>query len=186
LSHEPVAEAVYHTLMQDGELPSCHVVALGQAAGAMYAGVRRYLENELKSALLISQQGQFEAGLMGNPHLVLREVGQPAPSASARQAAATLLRYLEAIPANAACLFLLSAGASRLCETTQALLTTLHARLDQLHCHGLKLQDDNWDQPAPDAGDWAVLDEQLHWSPIQSIETTGLPAFSFQRGRPAS
>ncbi|HPQ97179.1 MAG: DUF4147 domain-containing protein [Thiothrix sp.] len=184
--NQQLAEAVYRLLMQDGELPSCPVVALGQAAGAMYAGVRRYLEKELQSALLISWQGRFDAELMGNRQLVLREVGQPAPSPSAQQAAATLLRYLGAIPSGSPCLFLLSTGAARLCETTGGVLPALHTRLDQLHCYGLKLQDADWDQPAPDADDWTVLNGRLHWQRINPALEAGLPAFSFERGKPAA
>jgi len=112
--------AVYQALMRAGDLPACHVIALGKAAESMYHGVQRYLDDELKSALLISKYGHFSAEVLADPRIKVREAAHPAPAASSLQAGEVLLDHLAKLPAGEPCLFLISGGTSSLCEVLAA------------------------------------------------------------------
>lgn len=111
--------AVYNALMAQGTQPSCHVIAIGKAAEAMYQGVERYLDKDIKSALLISKYGHFSPELLANRQLTCLEAAHPVPAESSLLAGQTLLYYLENLPAKEPLLFLISGGASSLCEVLE-------------------------------------------------------------------
>ncbi len=108
--------AVYQALMVQGTQPACHVVAIGKAAEAMYDGVCRYLGKDVKSALLISKYGHFSPEILSARHVRALEAAHPVPAASSLQAGQALLGYVQALPADEPVLFLISGGASSLCE----------------------------------------------------------------------
>lgn len=134
--------AVYNALMQQGDLPACHVIGIGKAAEAMYQGVKRYLDNELKSALLISKFGHFSAEVLADPRVITLEAAHPVPGDSSLQAGQKLLEQLAKMPEGEPCLFLISGGASSLCEVLeegwnldrlQSLTQTLLAEAYDIH-----------------------------------------------------
>ncbi|MEZ5476660.1 MAG: DUF4147 domain-containing protein [Thiolinea sp.] len=108
--------AVYHALMDRGDLPACHVIAIGKAAEAMYQGAKRYLETSVKSAFLISKYEHFSAEARIDPQITTLEAAHPVPAESSLQAGAQLLDHLHTLPPGEPCLFLISGGASSLCE----------------------------------------------------------------------
>lgn len=111
--------AVYNALMKQGDLPSCHIIAIGKAAEAMYQGARRYLDNDIKSALLISKFGHFSEEVLANPQVLTLEAAHPVPGDSSLQAGQMLLEQLAKMPEGEPCLFLISGGASSLCEVLE-------------------------------------------------------------------
>jgi len=111
--------AVYNALMAQGTQESCHVIAIGKAAEAMYQGVQRYLDKDIKSVLLISKYGHFSPEVLADRKLTAIETSHPIPAESSLSAGKTLLRYLGQLPANEPALFLISGGASSLCEVLE-------------------------------------------------------------------
>ncbi|HPY40299.1 MAG TPA: DUF4147 domain-containing protein [Thiolinea sp.] len=111
--------AVYNALMAQGTQEACHVVAIGKAAEAMYQGVKRYLDKDIKSALLISKYGHFSPELLADRKLTAIEAAHPVPAESSLSAGKTLLQYLAQLPAKEPVLFLISGGASSLCEVLE-------------------------------------------------------------------
>lgn len=112
--------AVYNALMQQGDLPACHIISIGKAAEAMYQGAKRYLGDTIYSALLISKFGHYSAEALADPQLITLESAHPVPSESSLSAGQTLLAQLAKMPTNEPCLFLISGGASSLCEVLTA------------------------------------------------------------------
>lgn len=108
--------AVYNALMAEGSQEACHVVAIGKAAEAMFRGVEHYLDKDIKSALLISKYGHFSPELLAERKLTALEAAHPIPAESSLLAGKTLVDYLEHLPAYEPLLFLISGGASSLCE----------------------------------------------------------------------
>ncbi|TXH79048.1 MAG: DUF4147 domain-containing protein, partial [Thiothrix sp.] len=127
--------AVYNALMRQGTQESCHVIAIGKAAEAMYQGVERYLDKDIKSALLISKYGHFSPELFADRKVTALEAAHPVPAESSLLAGQTLLHYLENLPAQEPLLLLISGGASSLCEvldegwTLENLQTATQAKL---------------------------------------------------------
>lgn len=127
--------AVYNALMRQGTQESCHVIAIGKAAEAMYQGVERYLDKDIKSALLISKYGHFSPELLADRKVTALEAAHPVPAESSLLAGQTLLHYLENLPAQERLLLLISGGASSLCEvldegwTLENLQTATQAKL---------------------------------------------------------
>lgn len=127
--------AVYNALMRQGTQESCHIIAIGKAAEAMYQGVERYLDKDIKSALLISKYGYFSPELFADRKVTALEAAHPVPAESSLLAGQTLLHYLENLPAQEPLLLLISGGASSLCEvldegwTLDKLQTATQAKL---------------------------------------------------------
>lgn len=111
--------AVYEALMAQGTQEACHVVAIGKAAEAMYQGVVRYLEKDIKSALLISKYGHFSPELLSERKITALEAAHPVPAESSLLAGQTLIKYLQQLPKQEPVLFLISGGASSLCEVLE-------------------------------------------------------------------
>lgn len=111
--------AVYNVLMAQGTQAACHVVAIGKAAEAMYLGVQRYLDKDIKSSLLISKYGHFSSELLADRKVTALEAAHPLPAESSLSAGNTLLHYLTQLPAHEPLLFLISGGTSSLCEVLE-------------------------------------------------------------------
>lgn len=111
--------AVYQALMARGDLPACHVIAIGKAAEAMYQGAKRYLEKAIKSAFLISKYGHYSAEALADPQIITLEAAHPVPEASSLLAGTMLLEHLRQLPDGEPCLFLISGGASSICEVLE-------------------------------------------------------------------
>ena len=90
-----------------------HVIAIGKAADAMLQGVP--LDN-MKSALLISKHGHISQQSINNPLIHCIESDHPLPKQASLHAGQTLIEYLQKIPAQESCLFLISGGTSALIE----------------------------------------------------------------------
>lgn len=108
--------AVYQALMAGGDLPACHVVAIGKAAEAMYQGAKRYLDNDISSVLMISKFGHYSAEVLADPQVIALEAAHPVPGESSLLAGQMLLDHLQKLPAGEPCLFLISGGTSSVCE----------------------------------------------------------------------
>lgn len=111
--------AVYQALMARGDLPACHVVAIGKAAEAMYQGAKRYLEKDIKSAFMISKYGHYSAEALADPQIITLEAAHPVPEDSSLLAGNMLLEHLQQLPPQEPCLFLISGGASSICEVLE-------------------------------------------------------------------
>lgn len=138
-------QAVYQALMAQGTQAACHVVAIGKAAEAMYQGAQRYFDKEIKTALLISKYGHFSPELLAERKITVLEAAHPVPAASSLLAGQTLLHYLENLPANEPLLFLISGGASSLCEVLEAgwTLEKLQARTQVKLAEGASIAEIN-------------------------------------------
>ncbi|CAA6816343.1 MAG: D-glycerate 2-kinase (EC [uncultured Thiotrichaceae bacterium] len=108
--------AVYQALMARGDLPACHVVAIGKAAEAMYQGAKRYLDNDINSVFMISKFGHYSAEVLADPQVVALEAAHPVPGESSLLAGQMLLDHLQKLPTGEPCLFLISGGTSSVCE----------------------------------------------------------------------
>lgn len=111
--------AVYQALMARGDLPACHVIAIGKAAEAMYQGAKRYLDEEIRSTFIISKYGHYSAEALADPQIITLEAAHPVPENSSLLAGEMLLDHLKKLPENEPCLFLISGGASSLCEVLE-------------------------------------------------------------------
>jgi len=111
--------AVFQALTARGDLPACHVVAIGKAAEAMYQGAKRYLDNEISSVFMISKFGHYSAEVLADPTVVALEAAHPVPGDSSLLAGQMLLEHLAQLPASEPCLFLISGGASSICEVLE-------------------------------------------------------------------
>lgn len=90
-----------------------HIIAIGKAADAMLQGVPL---NHIKSALLISKQGYISEKSKNNALIQWFESDHPIPKQASLDAGQALIEYLQKIPAQEPCLFLISGGASALVE----------------------------------------------------------------------
>jgi len=90
-----------------------HVVAIGKAADAMVQGVP---ENKIKSALLISKHGHISQQSINNPLINCIESDHPIPKQASLKAGQALIEYLQKLPVEEPCLFLISGGTSALVE----------------------------------------------------------------------
>lgn len=109
--------AVYRALQEKEPAPEpVHVIAIGKAAEAMFQGAQRYLQSNVRSALLISKYDHFATDYSTWAHVTALEAAHPVPDDASIEAGQALLRYLHDLPANETCLFLISGGASSLVE----------------------------------------------------------------------
>lgn len=91
-------------------------VAVGKAALAMALGAHEALGASLERLLVVSPPG-YDAGAVAElPGAELLESSHPLPDARSVRAGARLIAWLEAMPADAMPLFLVSGGASALVE----------------------------------------------------------------------
>lgn len=109
--------AVYQALLAKGKRETCHVVAIGKAAEAMFRGASRYLTAHISSALLITKHGHVTARLPAYVQVI--EAAHPVPDESSLVAGKQLLNYLQTLPDNASVLFLISGGTSSLVEVLE-------------------------------------------------------------------
>jgi hydroxypyruvate reductase len=108
--------AVYKALHTKGLHQPCHVIAIGKAADAMLWGAYRYLRDAMQGALLITKHQHVSAATQALPQVQILESAHPIPDESSLQAGAALIQYLQALPADAPVLFLISGGTSSLVE----------------------------------------------------------------------
>lgn len=91
-----------------------YIVAVGKAASAMLQGA--LAEVDCAAALLITKYGHVDPRLHGHPHLEILESAHPVPDEASLTAGRRLLAFVDALPADARVLFLISGGASSLVE----------------------------------------------------------------------
>ena len=97
----------------------CHIIAIGKAAEAMSLGAIEQLGDTIQSGLVISKHDHFGSKLVADSRFQCLEADHPVPQSSSLQAGAALIKYLQQLPANSQCLFLISGGASSLVEVLQ-------------------------------------------------------------------
>jgi glycerate 2-kinase len=93
-----------------------HLVALGKAAEAMAEGAFDALGDAIARGLLVTKQGHVDAQAWRERPIQVLESAHPVPDERSLQAGATLLEFVDAAPADARFLVLLSGGASSLIE----------------------------------------------------------------------
>jgi glycerate 2-kinase len=92
------------------------VAAVGKAASAMLLGAHDALGRSIESALLITKDGHADPVLYGLKQVEIIESAHPIPDERSLAAGARLLEWVDAVPAEAELLFLISGGASSLVE----------------------------------------------------------------------
>lgn len=103
LGMNPVAEDVY-------------VIAIGKAAEGMMQGAKDILDNHLVSGVVITKQG-YETGVFDHDDTVeIVLSSHPIPDESSLAAGQRLIDYIQSIPRDVHCLFLVSGGTSSLVE----------------------------------------------------------------------
>lgn len=88
------------------------LIAIGKAAAAMVLGANNQLNEQIKSALIITKAGYADKTL---PWPCI-EAGHPIPNEKSLEAGAKLLEFISNIPRETKCLALISGGASALVE----------------------------------------------------------------------
>lgn len=92
------------------------IVAVGKAACAMTLGAMAVLDGQIIKGLIITKSGHGNAQLEQDPRLHCIESGHPLPNNDSLLAGDALCQFLDAVPADADLLFLISGGASSLVE----------------------------------------------------------------------
>lgn len=109
--------------IESGEYPQqFHVIAIGKAADAMLHGIiETESENSKRilSALLITKHHHISDESRADQRIICIESDHPVPQQATIKAGEQLLAYLQKLPANEACVFLISGGASSLVEVLQ-------------------------------------------------------------------
>ncbi len=98
----------------------CYLIAIGKAAEAMSLGAVHQLGGAIKSGLIISKQGHFNSYLLTDKRFQCLEAGHPVPNLASLKAGQALLQYIQQLPEDAHCLFLISGGTSSLVEVLEA------------------------------------------------------------------
>lgn len=102
--------------LQGGELQRTWAVAVGKAAVAMALGARDALGASLERLLVVAPPGHGAEALADLRGAELLESAHPLPDERSLRAGQRLLAWIEALPAEATPLFLISGGASALVE----------------------------------------------------------------------
>jgi hydroxypyruvate reductase len=97
-----------------------YLVVLGKAAEAMAEGAFDQLGAAIVRGLLITKTGHADPVIWRNRPVQLLESAHPIPDRRSLEAGAALLEFIDAAPADAQFLFLLSGGASSLVEVLPA------------------------------------------------------------------
>ncbi|MCK5903103.1 MAG: DUF4147 domain-containing protein [Cocleimonas sp.] len=109
-------QAVYRQLDQRHYQKQGHLIAIGKAAEAMALGAVHYLGDALVTGLVISKHGHFSSKLSDDPRFICLEADHPLPQTASLTAGNQLIKYLQQLPKQSACLILISGGASSLVE----------------------------------------------------------------------
>ncbi|MGP8034673.1 MAG: DUF4147 domain-containing protein [Steroidobacteraceae bacterium] len=96
------------------------LAAVGKAAPAMALGAHDALGHRLAHSLIITRDGHAPPELLGAPAVEVLASSHPVPDARSLAAGARLIEWVEALPAAAQPLFLISGGASSLVEVLRA------------------------------------------------------------------
>jgi len=103
-------------LVSSGYDSKCHVIAIGKVADSMMQGALDVLQDNLLSGLLISKKENFSADILNESRLKCVAGDHPIPADNSLQAGRQLLDYLDQLPNDEPCLFLISGGTSSLVE----------------------------------------------------------------------
>lgn len=93
-----------------------HVIAIGKAADAMVQGLPA---TKVIDGLIISKHGHISSTMNQDPRFLSIESDHPIPKQASLSAGKALLDYLEKLPQDAECLFLISGGTSALVEVLE-------------------------------------------------------------------
>jgi glycerate 2-kinase len=118
-----------------------HVAAVGKAASAMALGAFDAIGAAIDHMLLITKDGHVDDEARALPNVEILESAHPVPDARSLAAGERLLRWVEALPAAAEPLFLISGGASSLVEVLEPGRTfaDLKALNESGHASGLSI-----------------------------------------------
>jgi glycerate 2-kinase len=111
------------------------IAAVGKAASAMVLGAYDALSPSIERVLLITKDGHVSAEARSSPGIEIYESSHPVPDGRSLEAGAHLLRWVDALPADAQPLFLVSGGASSLVEVLEDGVT--FADLARINSQGL-------------------------------------------------
>jgi len=109
-------QVVEKEICQEKYAHKYHIVAIGKAADAMVQGLP---PEKIFNGLIISKHGHFSEKLKQDARFICVESDHPVPKEASISAGKMLLTYLDSLPKNAPCLFLISGGASALVEVLQ-------------------------------------------------------------------
>lgn len=123
-----VARFVQDELQPDREWKRhpMYIVGIGKAAARMVAGVFDVFGANVTSALIITKPGHCEPLFTDTMSVRCIESAHPVPNAASFQAGELLIRFLDAAPAAARFVFLISGGTSSLVELPPVGLNALH------------------------------------------------------------
>ena len=96
------------------------LAAVGKAAAAMALGAQDALGERIAHSLIITREGHAPSELLGRRSVEIIASSHPVPDQRSLAAGARLLEWVEALPAAAQPLFLISGGASSLVEVLRA------------------------------------------------------------------
>lgn len=111
--------AVKKALINKKYQHNCHLIAIGKAAEAMSLGAVEQLGDSIQSGIILSKHDHFTSELTSDSRFRCVEADHPIPKSASLQAGAALIDYLQQLPAQSHCLFLISGGASSLVEVLQ-------------------------------------------------------------------
>ncbi len=123
-----VARFVQDELQRDSEwkVHPVYVVGIGKAAARMAAGVFDVFGEKIVSALIITKPRHCEPLFTDITPVRCIESSHPVPNATSSRAGALLISFLDAAPAEARFVFLISGGASSLVELPPLGLSVHH------------------------------------------------------------
>lgn len=93
-----------------------YVVSIGKAAASMAAGVFDVLSSSIAEAFILTKRGHCQPLFAETAPVICFESAHPLPDATSFQAGQHLVAFLDAAPASARFIFLISGGASSLVE----------------------------------------------------------------------
>ncbi len=110
-------KAVVEKEIENSKYPDeFHVIAIGKAADSMLQGIS---EDSIKTALVISKHGHISEKTQHHPRITSIESDHPVPRENSLKSGELLLDYLEHLPTDESCVFLISGGASALVEVLE-------------------------------------------------------------------
>jgi glycerate 2-kinase len=93
-----------------------YLIAIGKAASAMTQGALAELQQQVVRGLVISKHHHIDSSLYQDTRLNCIESDHPVPGDASFEAGETLINFINQLPDDAQCLFLISGGTSSLVE----------------------------------------------------------------------
>ncbi len=169
--------ACVHRALQDQTVDTpVYVIAIGKAAPAMLQGALDVLADRLRAGLLITKHGYAPARPLP-AKIDVFEAGHPWPDQASLDAGEALLRFIDAAPADARVVFLVSGGTSSLVEVLPEgmALSELHKANDWLLGSGLDIHVINYVRKALSCIKSGRLAQRLQGRPTRLMLISDVP-----------